>query len=114
MPRTWPPAPTDIVSLPPPSEMQAGTSLGSPAYFYYEVPRDRALVVTDLIGGPEMSNTVYEDLPGKTSIKLGIRGVRGVRSEYHSAVGVSFAPGSKVLIENYRSDIHMTGYLTAP
>lgn len=112
--RTWPPAPGDIVSLPAAKELPVGTSLGMSGYLYFEVPKDRALVVTDVIGDAGMSNIVYEDLPGKTLVKIAIPGVRGARSEYHSAVGASFAPGSKIVLLNYTANIHMTGYLTAP
>ena len=112
--RTWPPAPADMVTLPVHKETRIGTSLGTPGYLYYEVPIDRALVVTDVVGDMGASTVIYEEAFQKSTPKISMKGASGVRTEYHSAVGVSFAPGSKVVMMNYTPDIQMTGYLTTP
>jgi hypothetical protein len=112
--RSWPPAPSDIVCVAPPAETRVGLGRGAPGYLVYQVPHDKVLVVTDVVSYSTSANTLYEDLDGRTSVKLPLTPFAGQRFEYHSAVGLAFAPGSKIALQTYTADVQLTGYLTAP
>ena len=113
-PRSWPPAPKDIVCITPPAETKVGLGRGEPGYLVYQVPHDKTLVLTDVVSYATSANNLFEDLDGHTSVKLPLIPFAGQRFEYHSAVGLAFAPGSKVALQTYTADVQLTGYLTAP
>ena len=113
-PRSWPPAPKDIVCITPPAETKVGLGRGEPGYLVYQVPHDKTLVVTDVVSYAMTANNLFEDLDGRTSLKVPLIPFAGQRFEYHSAVGLAFPPGSKIALQTYTADVQLTGYLTAP
>lgn len=112
--RTWPPAPKDIVNLGLPREQKVTLSLGVDGFLVYQVPADKALVITDVDGPDAESITLLEETGSNSYIKLHIRGFAGHRSFYSSAVGAVFGPGTKVVIRDYTEGTRFTGYLTTP
>jgi hypothetical protein len=102
------------VCITPPAETKVGLGRGEPGYLVYQVPHDRALVVTDVVSYAMSANNLFEDLDGRTSVKLPLIPFAGQRFEYHSAVGLVFPPGSKLALQTYTADVQLTGYLTAP
>lgn len=126
---TWPPRPADIVNLD-----SGGTLLGpSGEIIAYQVPADRTLVLTDatiVSDGVDDGSKVLEDTgEGPSKVRLGTlhfpgRRFRNLNEQlverpdpfipYHwsSPVGITFAPGSKVVISGNSRQYNLVGYLT--
>lgn len=83
------------------------------------VPANRWLVITDfdmLAGG---SLDLVEDLAGVLTVKRQSLGDSSSRHSFHSSVGLSFAPGSQVVLRsrttnNTSARYHFAGYWVAP
>lgn len=121
--RTWPPPPSDIVNLNGFYSMSAG---GSQVLF--TVPANQWFVVTDaeILWHTGASIDLCEDAGGTITLKRSswFNGWEGhaasvTAGPYRSAVGLSFAPGTKVVLVNPQSqgengEFHLTGYLSNP
>lgn len=126
----WPPRASNIFNLDSTSvanpngyvSLNPGTSV-----VVYTVPNDRYLVLTDVeisdIG--PMMISLFEDANGSTTVKRGFFFNRMLTQTavqpYHSAVGLTFAPGSSVVLRNTTTQgqqagvaYTMTGYFAAP
>jgi hypothetical protein len=126
----WPPHASNILNLDSTSvanpngyvSLNPGTSV-----MVYTVPSDRYLVLTDFeiteIGANMIS--LFEDANGSTTVKRGFyfnqRLPQTALQPYHSAVGLTFAPGSSVVLRNTTTQgqqtgvaYTMTGYFAAP
>lgn len=125
---SWPPRPELIVNV-------DSTTLSNPSggvlvlpgvVEIYTVPNNKCLVLTDLelsdVG--QLTISLCQELGGTITFKRGSGFNRTVfqtgLQPYHSSVGLKFAPGSKVVLNNTGpsngTDVAytMTGYLAAP
>ncbi|MCY3002844.1 MAG: hypothetical protein NTV21_13665 [Planctomycetota bacterium] len=83
------------------------------------VPTNRWLVITDFDVQGNGSTDLVEDLAGVITVKRQNMPVSPGRDSFHSSVGLSFAPGSQVMIRNRNSNnvsvnYHLGSYWAAP
>jgi hypothetical protein len=83
------------------------------------VPANRWLVITDFDMVTGGSIDLVEDLAGVLTVKRQSMGDSSSRHSFHSSVGLSFAPGSQVVLQsrttnNTSARYHLAGYWVAP
>lgn len=128
------PAPQSSSSgVPAPRSMVVFDSLDSPAFPGFisipvpgdgsvtvaTVPANRWLVITDFDQQGSNSIDLVEDLAGVITVKRQNMAVSPNRDSFHSSVGMSFEPGSQVVLRNRSSNnvsvsYHLAGYWAAP
>ena len=99
---------SSFVSLPPGGSVTVAT-----------VPTNRWLVITDYDQVNGFNVDLVENLAGVVAVKRHDMGNLEGQDRFHSSVGLSFAPGSQVVLRNRGTfnvgvSYHLSGYWVAP
>jgi hypothetical protein len=100
---------SSFVALPPGGSVTVAT-----------VPTNRWLVITDYDQANGYNVDLVEDLAGIVTVKrIDMREFQSDQDRFHSSVGLSFAPGSQVVLRNRGTfnvgvSYHLAGYWVAP
>ncbi len=122
---TWPPKPADIVNLDSSSVNSAGIQIAAGAFAtVYTVPANRWFIATDIetLSTSGAALQIVQDDGVHQPIKRGNEFTSsGFGAQpFHSSVGIAFAPGTKVELQNasFSSSgtirYSITGYLAMP
>lgn len=116
------PAPRSMVVFDSVPAMGGSTTVTVPSFgsiTVANVPLNRWLVITDYDTSNGYNIDLVEDLAGIVTVKRhAMLDFNSYTDRFHSSVGLSFAPGSQVVLRNragtVNMDYHLAGYWVAP